>query len=336
MSDRTRQLLQPILDGKCWSIEQSHEFFCGVVCGEIEPVLLAAAVSAIMVRGQTNDELIGAARALIESATPFPRPDFEFADVVGTGGDGHNTINLSTIAAITAAACGCKIVKHGNRSITSCSGSFDLLESLQVPFEIEPAQSRQQVDSHGICFLYAPRYHSGLRHAASVRTALKVRTIFNLLGPLVNPSRPDRILLGVADPKLLVPMARSLQALGCQQGFVVYGSGVDEVAVHGTSQVVQILDGSLNEFEIAPEEFGAKRFLLEQLVCHDAVGSHQRSSKVLNGQGAEAENVAVCLNVAMVLKLFGHDDLRDNFQRGMSVLLDGQPGKLVNRLAQGQ
>ena len=335
MSDRIRQLVQTILDGKSWSIEQSHEFFSGVVRGEVEPVLLAAAISAIKVRGQSEDELSGAAKAQIESALPFPRPDFEFADIVGTGGDGHNTINLSTIAAITAAACGCKIVKHGNRSISSCSGSFDFLESLHVPFEIDPAESRRQVDTYGICFLYAPRYHSGLRHAASVRTALKVRTIFNLLGPLVNPARSDRILLGVADSKLLMPMAKALQSLGCQKGFVVHGSGVDEVAVHGPTQVVQTTGGSIQQYELSPEDFGAERFKIEDLVCHDARESHQRSRRVLDGQGSEAENAAVCLNVAMVLKLFGRDDLTGNYQQASNVLRSGQPGQLVNRLAQG-
>ena len=294
--------------------------------------MIESVVTAINRRPVSVDELTGAAEALLEAATPFPRPMYPFADIVGTGGDGHNTINLSTIAAITAAACGCRIVKHGNRSVSSCSGSFDLLESLGVPFDLSPEASRRQVDRHDVCVLFAPRYHAGLRHAAAVRAKLKVRTIFNLLGPLVNPARPPLMLLGVARPDLLETMAGALQRLGCDRALVVHGSGVDEVAVHGPTQVVELDGGQMREYDLAPSDFGSATYPLAALTCQDTRESHRRSADVLAGKGSPAENAAVGVNVSLVMKLFEQSDLRENFARVQDAIVSGRPMQLVQEL----
>jgi anthranilate phosphoribosyltransferase len=327
----TRALLAAMAEGS-WSSSQAVRFFSQVVRGETDNELLRAALVALAGRCPTSDELAGAARALLDTATPFPRPDYEFADVVGTGGDGHQTINLSTIAAITSAACGCRIIKHGNRSVTSCSGSFDFLESLGIDFGISPDASRRQIDQHRICFLFAPRYHPGMRHAAPVRQSLKMRTIFNLLGPLVNPARPPAILLGVAEPRLLRPVAEALRELGCQRAVVVHGSGVDEVAVHGPTSIVRVEGNQIESATVQPEDFGAQPFPLQELVCGDAAASHRRSAAVLAGRGSLAENTAVCVNVAMVMSLFGSDNLPQHFRTAMDVLRAGEGMKLVQRL----
>ncbi len=330
------QIVQRLVEGNELSEADSQTFFQSVVAGEVDEILLAAALSAFKVRTQTASELAGAAKALLESATVYPRPDYPFIDVVGTGGDGFNTINLSTIAAITAAACGCKVIKHGNRSISSVSGSFDFLEKLSVNFNITPDESQAQVDQHGLCFLFAPNYHSGVRHATNVRKTLKVRTIFNLLGPLVNPARPPHMLLGVADPDLLNPMATVLSRLGCEHAFVVHGSGLDEVAIHGPTSVVEVKGESLNEFELSPESFGAESHQLDDLICHDAEKSHARSQAALEGQGNPAENAAVCVNVALMMSLFGNDDLKNNYSLAMDCLLKGQPIQLVSSMVENQ
>lgn len=330
------QLVQNLLSGETLSSADACQFFEAVVSGDVDDIHLAAAISAIKVRTQTAEELAGAAQALLNSATAFPRPDYPFADIVGTGGDGHNTINLSTIASITAAASGLKIVKHGNRSISSVSGSFDLLEKLGINFDVTPEDSRYQVDEHGLCFLYAPNYHSGLRHAASVRKSLKSRTIFNLLGPLVNPARPPKMLLGVADPSLLDPIATVLNSLGCESAFVVHGSGVDEVAVHGPTQVAEVTSGTVSRFELAPSDFGAQVFSLDELVCHDAGESHERSQNVIQGKGTDAENAAVCVNVAMLMRLFGQPNLKSNFELAMSNLAQGKSQHLVERIIENR
>lgn len=336
MSREPLSLVQSLLQGESWTRGETQQFFQAVVAGEVNDILLSAAIVAIKVRTQTADELTGAAEALLDSATPFPRPEFAFADIVGTGGDGFNTINLSTIAAITSAACGLKIIKHGNRSISSVSGSFDLLEKLGVNFNITPEASRKQVEDMNLTFLFAPNYHSGLRHAANVRKTLKTRTIFNLLGPLVNPARPAKMLLGVADPNLLVPIARVLRLLGCENAFVVHGSGVDEVAIHDSTQVAEVRDGKVHEYELRPEDFGTQRYSLDQLVCHDPQESHRRSIQVIQGTGSAAENSAVSVNVAMMLKLFGNEDLRTNFDVAMGTLASGKPKQLIDRMIEAQ
>ncbi len=335
-ADGILPLVHRLVAGDSLSIDEARDFFSTVVNGRMDDIWLSAAIASIKLRGQRSEELAGAASALLESATPFPRPDYPFADVVGTGGDGHNTINLSTIAAITAAACGAKIIKHGNKSISSASGSFDLLQALGVDFDIEPETARQQVDQFGLCFLFAPRYHAGLRHAGNVRKTLKMRTIFNLLGPLVNPARPPLMLLGVADPRLLDQMARVLASLQCQSALVVHGSGVDEVAIHGPSSVVELDHGELREYQVEPADFGARCYHLDELTCHETAESHRRSVQVLQGQGSAAENSAVAVNVAMVLKLFGHDDLKHNFSTAVHALENGKPMELIRELVAGQ
>lgn len=335
-TDQILPLVHQLVAGQSLTADQSHQFFSAVVNGQVDEVWLSAAVSTIKLRGQTAEELAGAAAALLESAALFPRPDYPFADVVGTGGDGHNTINLSTIAAITAATCGAKIVKHGNRSISSASGSFDLLEALGVDFDIDAESAREQVDAQGLCFLFAPRYHAGLRHAGHVRKKLKMRTIFNLLGPLVNPARPPLMLLGVADPGLLDQIADVLAMLQCRSALVVHGSGVDEVAIHGPTSVVELQDGEISKYEVAPADFDAPTCQLDQLTCDDTVESHRRSIAVLEGQGNDAENAAVAVNVAMVLKLFGHDDLKQNYAAAIESLQGGTPMELIRKLVAEQ
>ncbi|MGI9518110.1 MAG: anthranilate phosphoribosyltransferase [Pirellulaceae bacterium] len=335
-TDQILLLVHQLVAGQSLTADQSHQFFSAVVNGQMDEVWLSAAVSTIKMRGQTADELAGAASALLASATPFPSPDYPFADVVGTGGDGHNTINLSTIAAITAATCGARIVKHGNRSISSASGSFDLLEAVGVNFDIDPEAARQQVDTRGLCFLFAPRYHAGMRHAGHVRKALKMRTIFNLLGPLVNPARPPLMLLGVADPGLLDQIAEVLAMLQCQSALVVHGSGVDEVAIHGPTSVVELQDGKIDKYEVAPADFDAPKWQLDQLTCNDTAESHRRSIAVLEGQGSDAENAAVAVNVAMVLRLFGHNDLKQNYATAIESLQRSAPGELIRKLVAEQ
>ena len=328
----TQELMERLLHGQSLSQQESQQLFLQVVGGELNDIQIAAAVAALNVRGQTAAELSGAVEALAQSATPFPRPEYRFADVVGTGGDGHNTINLSTIAALTAAAAGAKIVKHGNRSISSCSGSFDLLEKLGIDINMPPERGRKCVDELGICFLFAPQYHAGLKHAAAARRTLKIRTIFNLLGPLVNPARPPAILLGVALPELLETMSDVLTTTGASRSLVVHGSGVDEVAVHGSTTVIENIDGRRQVYEVSPSDFGASEYPLDQLTCHEAEESHERSQAVLEGRGRVAENAAVCVNVALLLKLFDHPDLRANYQTAMDVLNSGQPMNLVKQL----
>jgi len=257
-----------LVEGVDLTQTQSHDFFEQVLQGNIEPALMAGVLTALKIKGETPEEIAGAALAIRSAATSFPQQNSKddiIADCVGTGGDGANTINISTTAAILAAACGLKMAKHGNRSVSSMSGSADLLEAFGVNLSMSPETANHCLAQSNLCFLYAPAYHSGFRHAAPVRKAMGIRTLFNILGPLVNPAKPNIMLLGVYTPELLMPIAKALQLTGVQRAFVVHGSGLDEIALHGNTQVIEIYQGELIERMIKPQDFGLKNYALEEI-----------------------------------------------------------------------
>src|SRR5690348_2686045 len=254
-----------LLEGEDLDRESARDLFSRIVEGSLPEPLMAAAFVALRIKGETSEELIGAALALRDAARPFPSPSYLFADSCGTGGDFSGSINVSTAAGIVAAACGLPVVKHGNRSFTSKCGSADVLEALGARLDLTPLESRDILDHAGFCFLLAPQYHPGIAHAGPVRRALKVRTIMNLLGPCLNPAHPKVQLLGVPDSKLLRPIAETLRALKVERALVVHGSGLDEVAIHGFTQAVRLADGELEEIEITPEQAGLRRLPMEQI-----------------------------------------------------------------------
>ena len=234
------QLLEQLYSGHSLSTSESTALFNAVIQGELSNEQIAAMLIALKVRGANTEEITGAVAASLQNAKAFPHPNYPFADIVGTGGDGQNTINISTASAIVAASMGAKVAKHGNRSVSSKSGASDVLTALGVNVNVTPEQARQALDEIGVCFLFAQQYHSGFRHVAPVRAALKTRTIFNILGPLINPARPTYHLLGVYAPELVKTYAETAVALEHQHSFVVHGSGLDEVALHGETQVAEI------------------------------------------------------------------------------------------------
>src|SRR5206468_3379329 len=206
-----------LLEGRDLDRAAARQLFARIVEGSLSEPLMAAAFVALRVKGETSEELIGAAQALRAAARAFPSPAYEFADSCGTGGDFSGSINVSTAAGLVAAACGLPVVKHGNRSFTSQCGSADVLEALGAKLDISPPASRLVLDETGFCFLLAPKYHPGIAHAGPVRRALKVRTIMNRLGPCLNPARPKVQLPGGADPRRPPPFAETLNAPGVER-----------------------------------------------------------------------------------------------------------------------
>ncbi|MGP9801565.1 anthranilate phosphoribosyltransferase [Rheinheimera sp. NSM] len=313
MTDPILATVQHSLTGQPLSFSQAEQFFSAVVKGDVEPVHLTALLVALKMRGETADEIAGAASALRAAATAFPQQLAGSIDCCGTGGDGSNTINISTTAAIVGAAMGLKVVKHGNRSVSSRSGSADLLEQLGVNIQMTPKQAAQALVESNCSFLFAPQYHAGIKHAMPVRNALKSRTLFNLLGPLVNPAAPDYQLLGVYDPKLCSIMAQALQKLGVKRAWVVHGSGCDEVALHGTTYVCELKDGELNEFSLTPDDFGVALTPLSALAGGEPADNAAATLAILQGEGQSAHKAAVAINVAAMLKIAGlGDDLKVN------------------------
>ncbi len=268
--------LQPILEklyqAQTLSQQESHQLFSAVVRGELKPEQLAAALVSMKIRGEHPNEIAGAATALLENAAPFPRPDYLFADIVGTGG-GQQQHNISTASAFVAAACGLKVAKHGNRCVSSKSGSSDLLAAFGINLDMNADKSRQALDELGVCFLFAPKYHTGFRHAMPVRQQLKTRTLFNVLGPLINPAHPPLALIGVYSPELVLPIAETLRVLGYQRAAVVHSGGMDEVSLHAPTIVAELHDGEIKSYQLTAEDFGLTPYHQEQLA-----GEHRKKT----------------------------------------------------------
>jgi len=329
------QSIARLLDRQNLDRKDALALFTEIVEGRLPEPLMAAAFVALRFKGETSEELTGAALALRAAARPFPRPDYLFADSCGTGGDCSGSINVSTAAGLISAACGLPVVKHGNRSFTSKCGSADVLESLGAKLDLSPPASRRSLDRTGFCFLLAPAYHPGIAHAGPVRRALRVRTVMNLLGPCLNPARPRIQLLGVPDPGLLVPVAETLRALGVERALVVHGSGLDEVAVHGFTQAVRLLEGELGRVEITPELAGLRRYPKEEIAGGEPAENARLLLDILKGRGTGAQRAIVAINAGALLETAGlAADLRLGTEMAQDAMASGRALRLLENFVE--
>lgn len=330
----SHQMLEQLYAGQDLSTEQTKALFSDIVAGHVDPIMLSALLSALKIKGETSDEFAGAVLALKQAALPFPRPDYSFIDSCGTGGDGSDTINISTASAFVSAACGIKVAKHGNRSVSSKSGSADLLEALGIKLDMTPKQSRQCLDQYNLCFLFAVQYHQGVRFAVPVRQALKTRTIFNVLGPMINPAAPDKQLMGVYDKALIAPIAQTLKQTGVERALVVNGSGLDEFAIHGPTDVAELKDGEVTTYQVSPKDLGIETYPLASLKGGDATENASLISALLQGKGAIAHEYAVAVNVAATLYLTDHaNTIKEGVEIALNCIRSGAPYKIVEQLA---
>ena len=326
------QILSELFDNKALTREQATTLFGAIIKGELSGEQLAGALIALKLRGETVDEISGAVTALQQAAEPFPTPSYPFADIVGTGGDGANTINISTTSAIVGASLGFKIAKHGNRSVSSKTGASDLLTTLGVDISMSPESARKALDEIGLCFIFAQKYHLGFKHAVPVRQALKTRTIFNILGPLINPARPKRQLLGVYSPELIDIYAKTVAQLGHEHTIIVHGSGLDEVAIHGATDVAEVRNSEIERYTLTPQDFGLQVKPLESLRGGEPTENAQMITALLQGKGKAEHNQAVAMNTALLLKLFGQEDIKQNAQRVLDVMAQGKPFETLQKL----
>ncbi len=327
-------LLNKLYQAKSLTQHESQQLFNAIIKGELTQTQLVAALVSMKVRGESYEEITGAAKALLAHAQYFPRPHYDFADIVGTGGDGCNTINISTASAFVAASCNVKIAKHGNRGVSSRSGSSDLLAAFNIRLDLPAEEARAALDDLGICFLFAPQYHTGFKYAMPVRQQLKTRTIFNVLGPLINPARPPLALIGVYSPALVMPIAEALRALGYHRAAVIHGSGMDEVAVHGGTIVAELKDGIIQQYQLLPTDFGLNTYPLALLRGGDPLQNCDILRRLLQGKGEPAHEAAVAANVAMLLRIFGHENLVENTQRAIAIIKSGDAYRRLLALAQ--
>lgn len=330
-----RAHLETLCDGRSLTGAQTAELFSTLVRGELDPVEIAAMLVALRTKGEHPEEIAGAARALREAAEPFPRPDYDFADSCGTGGAGHHTLNISTAVAVVAAELDIPMCKHGNRSISSRCGSADVLERFGVRVDPPADLARRCLDEEGLCFLFAPQYHRGLRYAMPVRRTLGIRTVMNLLGPLVNPSRPPVQMLGVYDPELCEPVARTLDLLGCRKALVVHGSGLDEMALHGPTRAVRLSEGRLTDHCFTPADAGLHEHALEELRGGEPEENAACLADLLAGRGKPAYEDVVALNTGALAWIFGRcPDLVSATRLAREALRSGGCLKRLERFAE--
>ena len=280
-----------------------------MMSGNATPSQMGAFLMALRLRGETVDEITGAARAMRSKALPVEAPA-EAIDTCGTGGDASGTFNISTASALVVAGCGVKVAKHGNRALSSKSGSADVLTALGVNIEAEMKLVERAIREAGIGFLMAPRHHLAMKHVMPTRVELGTRTIFNILGPLSNPAGAKRQLMGVFSPQWVKPLAEVLGRLGSERAWVVHGDGLDELTTAGTTQVAELRGGNVRTFEVTPEDAGLPRARLEDLKGSDAAGNAAQMKDVLGGRKGPLRDV-VLLNSAAALVVAGKaDDLR--------------------------
>ena len=328
-----QQAIEHVIAKQSLSYAQAKTLFDQIMQGNMSDIELSALLISLKMKGEISDEIAGAAASMRENAVAFITNKTQLADSCGTGGDGSNTINISTTAAIVAAAAGVNMVKHGNRSVSSNSGSADLLKALGINIDMTPEVAAHCLESTNFTFLFAPHYHSGVRHAMNVRTTLKTRTIFNILGPLANPAAPDVQLLGVYDESLCLPMAQTLHTLGTRRAMIVHGSGTDEIALHGPTQVVELDNGKITQYTLNPSDFDLANYSLEQLAGEGPQYNANASLAILQGKGSEAHNAAIIVNVAALLYLTGQaQSLKQGAQITHSLLRSGKAMDTLNAI----
>ncbi|MDO5670366.1 MAG: anthranilate phosphoribosyltransferase [Corynebacterium sp.] len=321
----TLQTLLRFLDNPAPTVEEAVEVFTPMTIGEYDDVHIAALLATIRTRGETFEDIAGAAKAFLNAGRPFPVTGEGVLDTAGTGGDGANTINITTGASLLAAAGGLKVVKHGNRSVSSKSGSADVLEALNIPLDLDPDRAVRQFEASNFTFLFAPAYNPAIAHAQPVRKALKIPTLFNVLGPLLSPVRPQFQIMGVANPGHGQMLAEVFRELGRSRALVVHGAGTDEIAVHGTTTVWELKEGGdIVEYEVTPEELGVDKCSLEDLVGGDGVENAQHMRAIFDGTGPAAHRNAVAVNAGAMFYLNSRaDSLREGTELALRLLEDG-------------
>src|SRR5438105_2448838 len=300
-----REHIRLAVDGIHLSRAQAAAAMDAMLEGSAPVAQMAALLVALRMKGETPDEIAGAAQALRSRATRVEVSQDRLIDTCGTGGDASHTFNISTTAAFVAAAGGARVAKHGDRAVSSRCGSADVLAALGVEVELSPQAVAACIDACGIGFLFAPRHHAAMRHVAPVRKDLGMRTLFNLLGPLANPAGARRQVLGVYAPHLVPIMARTLAELGCDRAFVVHGhGGLDEISTSGPTRVAEVRGAEVREFEFSPEDAGVERAPLEALRGGDAGENAGMLRGVLRGENG-ARRQAVLLNAGAALAAAG-------------------------------
>lgn len=334
MSDDMKPILAKIADGETLSRAESEAAFGIIMSGEALEAQIGALLMGMRLHGETVDEISGAVSAMRAKMLTISAPEGAM-DIVGTGGDGHGTFNISTGACLVVAGCGVSVAKHGNRAVSSLAGASDVLTELGVNLECEMKLVERSIAEAGVGFLLAPRHHSAMRFVVPVRAAMGIRTIFNILGPMCNPAQVKRQLTGAFDRNLIEPMARTLGNVGCEAAWVVYGAdGMDEMTTTGITHVAELKGGMVTTFEVTPEDAGLERATLADLKGGDAATNAEAIRALLGGAPGPYRDV-VLFNAAASLVVAGKaEDLKAGVALAAAAIDDGQARAALDKMVE--
>jgi anthranilate phosphoribosyltransferase len=333
MSDAFKPLLARLADGATLTEADAAAFFAACLRGEPSPAQVGAALTAMRMRGETLSEITAGAREMRKAARGLDH-DFEVIDVCGTGGDGQHTLNISTAVGFVVAGGGVKVAKHGNRALSSRSGTADVLSALGVDIEAGPDRQLRALDEANICFLFAPAHHGAMRHVSPIRAELGFRTLFNLLGPLTNPAGAKRQLVGVYDSRWVEPVARVLGTLGAERAWVVHGQGLDELTTTGASSVAEWREGQVRLFTVTPEAVGLPLVKIEELEGGSPQDNARALTELLAGKTGPYRDIVLLNAAAAFLIADKVETLAEGIAMGARAVDDGRARAALDKLVE--
>lgn len=313
---------------------ETFKLFNLINSNKLSDVKLAAILVLMKIRGETTDEILGAIQSFSKYKKSFNSPNnYIFSDITGTGSDKSHSINVSTISAIVAASCGFKIAKHCNYNITGKIGSSNFLEELGIDINISSNEARKNLDVFNICFLLAPLYYKGFKFSNYVRTELQTRTIFNLIGPLLNPANPIFTVIGVYKKCFMIPMAKVLKELNYQHAILINSQNTDEVTLQGHTDIVELKNNMIISYKLHPIDFGFKLYSKQKIIINSSKKIFKDSINLLKGIGSAFHEETIAANVAILLKIFGNENIKENAAFALQKIRSGKAYQLILKLS---
>lgn len=328
-----KKIFDKLYDFHSLKQKESYYIFDLILKNKLTITQITAILISMKLKVESIDEIIGAIQAFQENTLFFPRPKYLFADITGTGGDYMNTINISTLSALLASALGLKIVKHCNTGVSSSIGSADILKKLNISINLHPKDARKMLEKKNICFLFAPQYHHAFKHVSEIRKQLKTRTIFNILGPLINPAEPSLSVIGVYSKDLLLPVAHILNLLNTKRAMIIHSDGTDEVTLHSLTHVLEINQGRIHSYKLHPEDFGIRKVPKNFFMHNTIQKKYKIFEDICKGKSSVEYYNLIAVNTALILKVFGYEDLKENTQIVFEKIRSGELIKHIKNIS---
>ncbi|MGI4816726.1 MAG: anthranilate phosphoribosyltransferase [Janthinobacterium lividum] len=328
-----KKILKKIYNGKYLNELESYTLFYNIFHKNINDMQISAILSILSYRKETYEEIIGARKFLMKSVKLFPKPNYVVSDIVGTGGDQKNSFNISTVSALVSACYGIKIAKICNINSSGNFGSANLLQKLNINTTLSPKQSRKCLDNENICFLLANSYFNDFKKISNIRKSLCTRTIFNILGPLLNPAQPKHALIGVYKKELMFLYAKILSRLQYKRAIIVHSGGTDEATLYSETHIVELNNKKIIKYKVSPKDFGLKICDKKYLINKTKKENYVETIKLLQGKGNPAYTQTIAINVALLMKILGNDDISQNTLKILNFINTGQVYDFVIKLS---